>query len=126
MQRGDSLPHFDVTTVDGRRSSYSTIWQHRNLVLVVLPTAESAVAARYVAELTSRAQEFSNHASECIITRDAVPGLGGPGVIVADRWGEVFYSLSAPDVRDFPSPDELLEWLAYIQIQCPECQGEVR
>ena len=41
LQRGDSVPHFWVTTVGGEVFSYSTIWQRKNLVLLCLPAAES-------------------------------------------------------------------------------------
>jgi hypothetical protein len=28
--------------------------------------------------------------------------------------------------RDLPDADALMEWLRYVQMQCPECQGESR
>jgi hypothetical protein len=36
LQRGDSVPHFEVKTVEGQRFSYSTIWQRRHLVLLAI------------------------------------------------------------------------------------------
>ena len=31
-----------------------------------------------------------------------------------------------PSAAGLPGPDELIEWLRYVQMQCPECQGEAR
>jgi hypothetical protein len=38
------VPHFDVTTVDGRRVRYQEIWQRRNLVLLVVNPREREAA----------------------------------------------------------------------------------
>lgn len=52
-------------------------------------------------------------------------GLYGGGMIIADQWGEIFFEeTGGPDVHSFPVVDEVLEWLRYLAIQCPECQGE--
>jgi hypothetical protein len=53
LQRGDRVPHFAVTMLDGPRAAYDEIWQRRSM-------------------------------------------------------------------------DEILEWLRYIDHECPECQGEAR
>ena len=60
------------------------------------------------------------------MTQDGVPGIPSPGVIVADRWGEVAYVVATSAVADLPPPQELIDWLAYVQTQCPECEGEVK
>jgi len=64
--------------------------------------------------------------SECVITRDRVPGVPCPSAVVADRWGEVVYVATASDVADLPSAQELVDWVTYLQTQCPECEGEAR
>lgn len=52
-------------------------------------------------------------------------GVGGGSIIIADQWGEVFHVYAGePDSHDFPAPDEVVEWLRFLAIQCPECQGE--
>ena len=48
---------------------------------------------------------------------------GEAHVSVADEWGEVYFSTDAGAGHAFPSPDELLEWIQFIAIQCPECEG---
>jgi peroxiredoxin len=125
LQRGDAVPHFQVKTVQGEVFSYSTIWQSKNLVLVVLPSLESTSIAAYVCQLTARLEQFDEHNAACVMTRDHIPGLPAPGVVVADRWGEVAYVAAARD-DGLPVPEDLLEWIEYVQIQCPECQGEAK
>jgi hypothetical protein len=49
--------------------------------------------------------------------------LGEPGVValvVADRFGEVYCLEVAPSPAELPSTRTALEWLQYIQVQCPE------
>ena len=124
MQRGDLAPHFEVTTIDGARATYAAIWQRRNLVLVVLPREEQEADRRYASTLKEHAQEFDALATVVVVTREIVANVTAPGVVVADRWGEVYFAAAGP--HELPPVDELLEWLGYIQKECPECEGERR
>jgi len=123
MQRGSSIPHFDVTAHDGRTVRYSTIWQQRNLLLVTLP---SSGADAYLKGLAERSPDIAAHDAECVITRDSIPGVPSPAVVIADRWGEVMFVASPERTEALPVPDEIIEWLAYAQVRCPECEGEAR
>lgn len=52
-------------------------------------------------------------------------GLDGGGIAIADQWGEIFFEeAGGEDVHSFPDVQEVVEWLRYLAIQCPECQGE--
>ena len=126
LQRGDSVSHFHVKTLQREEFSYSTIWQRKNLILVTLPDPDSDSARSYVSGLTDRSDEFSRGAAECVITRDSVAGVPGPAALVADRWGEVVYVAATSEVEDLPRADELLDWLDYLQTRCPECEGEAK
>jgi hypothetical protein len=42
-----------------------------------------------------------------------------PAICISDRYGEVYFSAFFADTA--PSADNVLEWLRYIEIQCPEC-----
>lgn len=126
LQRGDLVPHFTVKTLHGHEFSYSTIWQRRNLVLVTLPVMDSKSARSYVTELAARNADFSSSEADCVITADPIQAIPSPGVVVADRWGEVVHIVAKSDVRDLPGPEELLDWLRYMQYRCPECEGESR
>jgi peroxiredoxin len=123
---GDPLPHFTIRAIDGAEISYSRIWQRRHLLLICLPDEEPEEAAHYAAALTERQLEISACDAECLVTRDSVAGLPRPGVIVADRWGEVIFIAASTTVRELPTVDDLLEWLRHVQNRCPECEGEAR
>lgn len=121
LQPRESVPHFEVAGTDGQPVRYASIWQRKNLVLVRLPDPMTGDAEEYAAQLTARLPEITGQDAECVITRDEVPGMPAPGALVADRWGEVhFVQAGRPPVA------ELIEWLQYLQVKCPECEGESR
>jgi hypothetical protein len=119
LQRGGLVPHFDVRSIDGETVTYSTIWQRRNLVLVMLGEGNGG---EYASELRAHAADFAAHNTVCLITRDSVAGVPGPGVVVADRWGEIIHIAEG----DLPAVSELLEWVDYVERRCPECEGETK
>lgn len=47
-----------------------------------------------------------------------------PATVVADQWGEIHWAGEAGREHRFPPPEELVEWVRYLAVQCPECQGE--
>lgn len=126
LQRGELIPHFEVTTLGGERINYTTLWQRRNLVLVMLPAADSGASRKYVSELSDRIPQFSAQNTACVMTREQVPGIPYPGALVADKWGEIIYVRAASDVADLPSAEDLSDWIKYVENRCPECEGEVR
>jgi hypothetical protein len=48
---------------------------------------------------------------------------GRTAVIVTDEWGEVFFATDAGDGHAWPSADEIVDWLRFAAIQCPECEA---
>jgi hypothetical protein len=126
LKRGDSVPHFEVRKLEGEPFRYSAIWQHKNLLLVTIPTLDSESTSAYTADVTARVRDFEDRDLELVITRDRVPGVAVPAVVVADRWGEIVFAEEKSDVADLPGPQELVDWLNYVMIQCPECEGEAR
>ena len=121
----DLVPHFDVTNLEGQAVTYSTIWQRRNLVLVTLPASDpdgafSNYAGRVAADVPTAGD------TACVITRDVVTGIPSPGIVVADRWGEIVYVADGTQVAALPSTQELVEWVSYVQHRCPECEGEAK
>ena len=124
LSRGDAVPHVEVRTLEGTTFSYSELWQRRNLVLVALPEAGSG--AEYISQLNTCREEFDDLESTCVMTREPVAGLPPPGVLVADRWGEIVYVVTAATVDGLPSCAEVLDWLQYVAHRCPECEGEAK
>jgi hypothetical protein len=126
LQRGDSVPHFEVKTIGGELFSYSTVWQRRNLVLLAIPATESEAPGTYLSQVEARRPEFTAKDAECVVTADRVPGIQSPAVVVADRWGEIVHVATTSHVDDLTPPEELLEWVDYLDRRCPECEGEAK
>ena len=125
VQVGEQVPHFRVEALDHTQVAYSEIWQRKNLVLLLLPDQGSQVVDSYVAHLEGLMAELTPHDSACVISRSSVAGIPRPGIVVADRWGEIHF-VTGGRIEDLPAPAEILDWLRYVQVQCPECQGETR
>jgi hypothetical protein len=120
--RLDSVPHFDVTTVDGRRVRYADIWQRRNLLLILVDAYDRDAAVLYALQLQARERDFDREETAIVVTADTVAGVTGPAIIVADRWGEIVHLDAAfGRTSQLPEVDELLSWVHFVEIQCPEC-----
>lgn len=46
---------------------------------------------------------------------------GRTALIIADRWGVVYYSVEADTAAELPDDAEVVEWVRYLATQCPEC-----
>jgi peroxiredoxin len=51
----------------------------------------------------------------------AQQSLTPPALIIADRWGEIWAAWPCGPDHQFPSQQDILQWLSFIQAQCPEC-----
>lgn len=56
--------------------------------------------------------------------RLASAGITVPAVLIADQWGELFVVEPAGAGHALVAPAEIVAWLRYLAVQCPECQGE--
>jgi hypothetical protein len=124
LQARDVMPMFNVTnSLDDTTFAYEDVWQRQNLVLVSIPRAD-LTGARYVEHLLARRTDLESDDVRLVVTADTVPGVPAPGVIVADRWGEVWFVQGAEQADRLSTADDLVEWVRFVQVQCPECQGE--
>ena len=48
-------------------------------------------------------------------------GHPATAIYITDRFGEVFAVYRAAEGQTMPSAQEIMEWLTFINIQCPEC-----
>jgi hypothetical protein len=126
LAKGDAVPHFDVRDLDGRTVRYADIWQRRQLVLVALPGAADDVGRAYAAHVAARLAAPGAPDTAVVVTADSVPSVPAPAVIVADRWGEVYFAAGGAEARDLPAPGEVVEWATFVAHECPECQGEAK
>lgn len=96
--------------------------EHEAQVLVVVPTP---MAELTVVE-TTEAHPFPLLADQEGVTRRAYAALlpGEPAeeamLFVLDRYGAPYAALICPEPDDPALPREVLEWLAFIELQCPE------
>jgi peroxiredoxin len=51
----------------------------------------------------------------------AQQGLASPSLIIADRWGEIWAAWLGGTTHQLPSEQDILQWLSFIEAQCPEC-----
>lgn len=125
LNKGDHVPRFECTTVDDVRVNYADLWQKKNLALVCLAEDNSPAAQSYIEELRSAHQALSSHDAVVVVTTMPIEGMPAPGCAVADRWGEMQWVASAAHVGELPTANEIAAWLQFVEIQCPECEGEV-
>ena len=125
LQVHDLVPHFSVATVDGAHVDYNELWQRTSLLLVCLQS-RTATADAYAAALKRQFAEDVFREAACIITLERITRVPSPGAVIADRWGEIFFVSAASNDDELPAPDELIGWLQYVQVHCPECEGEAR
>jgi hypothetical protein len=126
LQAHDLMPMFTVTNRwDGATIRYRDVWQRKHLLLISILSADPTTE-QYVEALRERAGELEFDDVQIVVTSEAVDGIPSPGVVIADRWGEIYFVQGASRTADLPVADELIDWLRYIQTECPECQGERR
>lgn len=123
---GTQLPHFVIRTVDGRHVDYAAeLWQRANVLLVSL-TPEGSGANGFVDEIRRRADELNTGNTVTVITTESIEGVPRPSVLIADRWGEIRTVARVTREQTWPAVDDLVDTIRHIEIQCPECEGEVR
>jgi hypothetical protein len=44
-------------------------------------------------------------------------------VVITDEWGEVYFVADAGLDHDFPTAVDVRDWIRFLAIQCPECEG---
>jgi peroxiredoxin len=124
LRPGDQVPHVSFRTTDGHALRYADLWQHKNLILVSLP-ADSAFGT-YAARLEHDLRSGLPADTSLVISHDALADLPAPAILVADKWGEIHYAYTASTLAEMPVAESILEWLTYVRVQCPECQGETK
>lgn len=122
LRPGELIPHFEGLTSDGRRLEYEQLWQRRNLVLFVLPPNSHDVARRYLGALEGRLAELRPDDTTLVLSDLGLARLPLGTLVIADRWGEIAHLQElASDVAAWPSIDDVLDWVEFIRMKCPEC-----
>lgn len=145
---GASVPPFVLQAAGGQRSGPGAVRSKYNLVLVFLngrPGSEQVLQslalsyqeildeqARVIAVVDLPAAAVETLAGQLRLPFTLLSDEGGEvtrrmlgpgntnGLCVADRYAQIFYVDTAPQPEDLPGIQSALEWLAFIQVQCPE------
>lgn len=125
LGKGDHVPRFEIVTIDDIRVSYVDLWQKKNLALLCLAEDDSADAQGYIQQLREALPALAAHDAVVVVTTTPIEGMPLPGCAVADRWGELQWIAASERVADLPPPREIAAWLQFVEMQCPECEGEV-
>ncbi len=149
LRLGGTLPIFYLPSARGGQSGPASTRSKYNLVLAFLPNVPESAAylqgiaqlypgilrndARVIAVLgadtdatqqTAEALElpFTMLSDENSATSNRILGEGNrAGLIATDRYGIIYCMEAAPDLANLPAPPTIIDWLEYIEIQCPEC-----
>lgn len=147
MRKGGRLPAWTLESTDSKPPIPLRTDDRRATVLVTIH-AECAACAVYLDELEQHAEEMRAWDGRVVAVIAGDPtgspgrdtafvrrardverrlerrGVPRPGVVIADQWGEVFAVEAAGGDHAFPPAVEVVSWLRFLAIQCPECQGE--
>lgn len=91
-------------------------------VLLTLHGEDCEACSDYVALLEKHADEIGEWDGRVNPARDVA--TENPAVTIADQWGEIAVTESAGDDHAFIEPAEVVEWLRFLAMKCPECEGE--
>jgi hypothetical protein len=72
------------------------------------------------------ASDSTKNDTAWLVTRDRIAGDGESRRGHRGQMGELMNITDAPDVAHLPAPDDLVEWMTYVQHRYLECQGETR
>jgi hypothetical protein len=134
--------NLSLTKRNGETLRISDYRQKQNLIILLTGETSFGLLSRLVNDLSERYAEFQaeeteilvivggfGHAPEKLGAGLPFPvatypdrGLDGktPAINVLDRYGEVYAAYQPDDLAGVPTADDLLEWLRFIELQCPE------
>ncbi len=142
------LPDVALPSANGRAEQRVRAGGRLSPVLVLLHPGACAGCAEFVAQLSEAAPALEEWDGRVLVITPDPPaekedaggafpllsdperrlsaslGITPPAVVVADQWGEVHLASEAGEDHDFPAVGELEQWVQYLAVQCPECEGE--
>ena len=127
LEKGQRLPMMSVEPVQGGAPvALRRAGRLATVLITMHPDCDECAA--YVDALAERQSDIDDWDGRVVATYAsdelAAAGIPAPAVLIADQWGELFVVEPAGDDHGFIEPDEVVSWLRYLAIQCPECQGE--
>jgi peroxiredoxin len=150
-QRGSCLPDLSYVSVEGEKRRLSDWKGRYNLALLItrnienplldaiaqsyaeFPARDARVLAILQCEPTDVVQARDSRRWAFDVAADPRGDLSrelagqseseeaGTAVFITDRWGEVFFVSRSVDGDAVPDVHEILDWLTFVDHQCPEC-----
>ncbi len=115
--RGEDLPGIWGAATDGRRVHTWDLHGRKNIVVIFSGEQSNEPVQELVRALSIRRGEIQDEDAEVILGENV---LHRAAICIADRYGEVYFSDVCSDTVCL-SVDNVLEWLRFIESQCPEC-----
>jgi hypothetical protein len=131
MENVQTLPYIKLTTPHGQPKFLA---DYRGLVNLVIVFAHEDTRT-LLHDMAQQPRQFHNADSQVIVIvpqASEMPGtpftvlldeqaklhaaFSPAGVVIADRYGEIITHYEDP-----PSTSDLLDYLEYLELQCPEC-----
>ncbi len=124
------LRDFTAPTLEGERVQLSNLRGRRNLVLIFAGT--NGEEWRLLSELRALGNDL--HEEEAVVALVADPdaearawygataadGTPRAALYITDRYGEIYFVAHPERGQPLPSAAEVLDWLRFINSQCPE------
>jgi peroxiredoxin len=142
------LPELRLPALSGG-ATYALRLGRTSPVLALVHGAGCEPCERFVAELDALAPELREWDARVLVVGPEAPDDDGPprdsrfprlsdpegrlasalavrapAVVIADQWGAVHERSPAGDGHHFPAPAEIVDWLRFLAVRCPECEGE--
>jgi hypothetical protein len=122
VRPGALIALFEGTTIHGHRCRYDELWQHRNLVLVLAAPSLVERAQQYLESLEARLSDLKPDDTSLVLCDHDISQLPLNTLVIADRWGEIAHIQNLPaNPAAWPPLDDILDWVHFIQMKCPEC-----
>lgn len=124
------LRDIPVTTLEGVPAWASDFRGRRNLVLIFAGT--NGEDWRLLSELRDARDELREEESAICVVAEAEPETRAPygalaadgspraALYITDRYGEIYFAAHPERGQALPSAAEVLDWLRFINSQCPE------
>lgn len=146
---GQRVPDFDLPSSAGRRVATSSYRGRRNLVLAFVGKPAADAARALLTTLAAHYPEFAEEEAEVLAViqgsiqeaerakrQDTLPfplladeegtvhrsfgALASAAIYITDRFGEIFGVYRTGAGEPLPTAEEMLDWLRFIGLQCPE------
>lgn len=92
-------------------------------VLVAVHSPHCDGCRNYLRKLTANAMPITEWSGRIVVVLPGDVAVTPPAVVVADEWGEVYAVMHGAPDHVLPSAAEIGEWVRFVAIQCPECEG---